>query len=336
MALTPAQQQAIREEEFFRAEVRQSLKAPAPPPTLFDRLAAFLETKAGFWLLTTVLAGLAATGLTQCQRYIDQEEIARREAAERARTDTEMLLKLGPLLTSEKRSQVDMAIVLLDSLALDQALDARVSTQVKALFQSTVQAGLRQGASEPERQQAQAIIAYADKGGLPGPRDASGSAPPEPTAPTAPTTSPTLPAPRTSGTAAPPADPAPAPRTGLARPLTAAQHSLVAQALDSTALPVRMYIQIGSTQDRDTAQAAADALRQAGLVVPGIEQVPARKSPARTTVRYCADKVTPAALDLARQACAASVTPAPEWQAMDSKLCGPVRSNHFELWYARR
>ena len=68
---------------------------------------------------------------------LDREEIARREAAENARRDMETVLKLGPMLTSDKRTQVDVAIVLLDGLASDNALDSRVANQVKALVQST-------------------------------------------------------------------------------------------------------------------------------------------------------------------------------------------------------
>jgi hypothetical protein len=53
-----------------------------------------------------VLAGVGATGLTAIQRYFDREEIVKRETADRARRDTETMLKLGPMLTSEKRSDV--------------------------------------------------------------------------------------------------------------------------------------------------------------------------------------------------------------------------------------
>ena len=107
MPLNDAQRQAIREEEYFRAEIRRDIAA-AIPPTSLTGLAAFFDTKAGFWLLTTVLAGLVATGMTWLQRYMDREEIRKRETAERALRDTETLLKLGPMLTSEKRSQVDI------------------------------------------------------------------------------------------------------------------------------------------------------------------------------------------------------------------------------------
>ena len=63
MPLDEEQQQAIRDEEYFRNEVRKEIAGKKEPPTFLDRVSAFLETKAGFWLLTTVLAGLTATGL---------------------------------------------------------------------------------------------------------------------------------------------------------------------------------------------------------------------------------------------------------------------------------
>ena len=60
MPLTEEQRQAIRDEEFFRNEVRKDLAGKKGPPGFLERCSAFLETKAGFWLLTTVLAGVTA------------------------------------------------------------------------------------------------------------------------------------------------------------------------------------------------------------------------------------------------------------------------------------
>lgn len=134
-------------------------KAPAG---FLERCSAFLETKAGFCLLTTVLAGVDATGFTSLQRYIDREEIAQREAAERARRDMETVLTLGPMLTSDKRTQVDIAIVLLQALASDKAVDIRLANQVQAMFQKVVQntiaSGLKADASDEEKATANAMI----------------------------------------------------------------------------------------------------------------------------------------------------------------------------------
>ncbi|WP_141291119.1 hypothetical protein, partial [Ideonella azotifigens] len=156
MALTDEQRQAIREEEQFRLQLRQELAVSSPrsAPGPLERLAAFFDTKAGFWLLTTVLASVTATGFGTLQRYLDRNEIREREVAEATRRDTETLLKLGPMLTSDKRSQVDMAIVLLDGLTARMAIvlldgltarkgvDDVVAGQVRRLFQATLTAGL--------------------------------------------------------------------------------------------------------------------------------------------------------------------------------------------------
>jgi hypothetical protein len=302
MALTPEQQQDIREEEYFRMEVRKSLAAPKGPPSLMDRLSAFGDSKVGFWLLTTVLAGLVATGFTKLQRYFDQEDIARRELAERSRRDADMLLKLGPLLTSDKRPQVDMAIVLLNSLSAGDGIDKQVSGQIVALFRSTAEAGNRPNATPEERVASQAIYSFFDQAGLSA-MQAWG----------------------TPAAASIAAQPAPA----------AAAPSLVAAALDSATLPIRIYLQVGDRADWPSATRASEGLRQAGMIVPGIELVPAQNTPKQNSVRYCKDKVSPAALDRVRTATASQVTPAPAMTELASKLCNNVRFNHFELWFAR-
>jgi hypothetical protein len=302
MALTPEQQQDIREEEYFRMEVRKSLAAPKGPPSPMDRLSAFGDSKVGFWLLTTVLAGLVATGFTKLQRYFDQEDIARRELAERSRRDADMLLKLGPLLTSDKRPQVDMAIVLLNSLSAGDGIDKQVSGQIVALFRSTAEAGNRPNATPEERVASQAIYSFFDQAGLSA-MQAWG----------------------TPAAASVAAQPAPA----------AAAPSLVAAALDSATLPIRIYLQVGDRADWPAATKASEGLRQAGMIVPGIELVPAQNTPKQNSVRYCKDKVSPAALDRVRTATASQVTPAPAMTELASKLCNNVRFNHFELWFAR-
>ena len=102
MPLTDDERQEIRDEEFFRSEIREEIAGRKAPPTVIERFSTFLETKAGFWLLTTVLAGLTATGFTALQRHLDREEIAQREMTDRARLDMETVLKLGPMLTDRK------------------------------------------------------------------------------------------------------------------------------------------------------------------------------------------------------------------------------------------
>lgn len=296
MPLTEEQCQAIRDEEFFRNEVRKELAGNARPPGFLVRCSMFLETKAGFWLLTTVLAGVTATGFTALQRYIDREEIAQHEAAERARRDMDTVLKLGPMLTSDKRTQVDMAIVLLDGLTSDKALDTRVANQVRALIQNTLEAGNKKDASVEEKAQRDAIIAFADR-------------------------------PRVTAIQRSDSDISAA---------TAVMQSSLSAAIDNPALPVRVYLQIGSEEDQPQATAASESLRKAGLIVPGIELVPAKSAPAQNDLRYCDGKVNANVLDRVKSAVAAAVTPVPRIVVLDPKLCGKVRFNHFEVWYARR
>ncbi len=301
MPLSEAEKQAIREEEYFRAEVRKEIAGAKGPPSVFQKISDFLETKSGFWLLTTVLAGVVATGFTTLQHLVNREEIARQAAAERARRDADMLLKLGPMLTSEKRSQIDVAMVLLDGLASDKAVESRIANQVRALFQNTVTAGAQPNATAEERTQAAAIVAYADR------------------APAAPASAGTG-----TGTAN-----APASAAGYAGTLTSA-------ALVDVVLPARVYIQIGSETDRPAAMKTADAFRKAGIIAPGIELVPAKNSPPQPEIRYCEGKVAADAPERLRTIAATELPSPPRLLILNPTLCSKVRSNHFELWLARK
>jgi len=296
MALTDEQRQAIREEEQFRLQLRQELASSSPraAPGPLERLAAFFDTKAGFWLLTTVLASVTATGFGTLQRYLDRNEIREREVAEATRRDTETLLKLGPMLTSDKRSQVDMAIVLLDGLTARKGVDDVVAGQVRRLFQATLTAGLKSDATDPEKTQAQAIIAFADSA-------------------------------RTAAIQ----------RPGAAASEPATTQASVSAAIDQLTLPVRVYLQIGSDDDRPRATAALEALRQAGLIAPGVERVPPSSAPRSNELRYCGDKIDPGALQRVREAVATAVSPPPAEKVLQPSQCGKVRANHFEVWYAR-
>ena len=295
MPLTDAQRQEIRDEEFFRNEIRQEIAGRKAPPTFIERFSTFLETKAGFWLLTSVLAGLTATGLTTLQRHLDREEIAQREIAESARRDMETVLKLGPMLTSDKRTQVDVAIILLDGLASEKALDSRVANQVKALVQSTLASGLKRDASGEEKAQAEAIIAFADRA-----RVAA------------------IQTPESNSVASVVSTP-----------------SAVSTAIDNSSLPIRIYLQIANGEGRSRAEAAQGALRKAGLFVPGIEEIPAKIAPRANDLRYCDGKVDENALERVKSVVATIIEPMPKMIVLDPKQCRKVRFNHFEVWFAR-
>lgn len=293
MPLTDDQKQAIRDEELYRSEVRRNLAAPSKA-TLVGRLSAFLETKVGFWLATTVLAGAVVTAFTNLQRFVNRAEIERQERIARSLRDTETLLKLAPMLTSEKLAEFKIATVLLNGLTADAAVSEGVANQVKMLFAQTTEAGLKQGATEVERERTEAIAALADQSRIEA----------------------------IQGTGSATATPTPA-------------ASPVASAIDKVALPVRIYIQIAASSDRAVGERARDTLRAAGLLVPGIEIVGPQRAPKRDEVRYCQDKVDPVNLERVRSA-AATLTPPAALNVLAPKLCGNVRMNHFELWFAKR
>ena len=293
MPLTDAEKHAIREEEYFRAEVRKELAAGKGPPSVLERMSGFLETKAGFWLLTTVLAGAFATGMTALQQHLNRDEIIKREAADRARRDTETLIKLGPMLTSDNRSQIDVALVLLTGLASREAVESSIAAQVESLIKSTLAAGAQPNASTAERTQAAAIVAYADRASFAVVQGAAPGATPDKAAATA-----------------------------------------VASVIPDTALPVRVYVHIADEADRGAAKTVSDALRSAGIVAPGTELVP-KSNIRQAEIRYCKGKVAPEAPQRVRDIVAAQLSDA-QLVVLPEKLCGRVRANHFELWFARR
>lgn len=292
MPLTDHEKQFIRDEEFFRAEVRKQM-SDSRPRSLLAQVGVFLDSRAGFWLLTTVLASVFATSFTALQRYWDRNEIANRERAERRLRDTDTLLKLVPMLTSTRPTDSRIAFVLLNGLAADNAVDAVVSRQITDVVNDTINAGVQPGATADERIRSEAILSGIDQARLTQIQAPAG--------------------------------------TTVATPATAPA-ALIAR-LDQAALPVRVYIQTPTNAERTAAEQAASRLREAGVVVPGIERVGAAKSPRQNQVRYCAEKVSPDVLMRVRTV-VAGWQPPPTFVPMDQRLCGNVRVNHFELWFA--
>lgn len=163
MTLDEKQQQLIRDEEYFRQEVRRGLAENNEPASRSGTIAGFFETKVGFWLLTTVLVGLAASGYRWVDSYLRREEIKQAEIADRTRLDTDTMLKLAPMFSSKNEVERGVAIVLLDRLAANNAIDTAAATQVKALFGNALVTGARSDATPQERAQAGSILAYADR-----------------------------------------------------------------------------------------------------------------------------------------------------------------------------
>ena len=299
MPMSEDQRQAIRDEELFRDEVRREISAlggKQAAPGVLARISAFFESKTGFWLLTTVLAGVTATGYTELRNFLNRKDIAQQQAAARSRTDMETLLKLGPMLTSDNHTESDMAIILLTSLVDTGGVNDQIGKSVTRLFEDSMAKGQRPDATPAERNTSNAIAAYMDSARVDAIRR-------------------------------------PDLNTASAAP-TAAAPSPLMQALDQSALPARVYLQIGRETDRPVATEAQHALREAGLIVPGIELVGKQRSPARNDLRYCPDRVDEAVLNRVRSAVASAIQPAPTAITLPASMCTKVRYNHFEVWYA--
>lgn len=107
-----------------------------------------------------------------------------------------------------------------------------------------------------------------------------------------------------------------------------------ARQLNDAALPVRVYLQIGDEADRDAARKLRQALSDANVIAPGIELVDARRTPARSDLRYCDGKLDPDALarvDRALQQLHLSADHKP----LAASTCERVRYNHVEIWLQR-
>lgn len=295
MPLTDEQKDAIREEEIVRAEVQKEIAKGKEPVTWFGKLNVFLESKVGFWLLATVFTGLVTTGYGYVQNYVNKEQVARQKEIDDARRDTDVVIKIAPMLSSADISQVRVGTLLLSGLAEHKAMDPVLETQVSMLFNDTLRAGLSPNATPNEIARTIAMSQVIDN--------------------------------------TPPTNPASAAGTGSAAAAEAA--SPTPTALDNSELPVRLYIQIAFDTQRATASADSARLRQSRLIVPGIELVGPQPSPHETELRYCKDKVSDAALEQVKTAIGGLPVPVTQLHPLNASLCKNVRYNHFELWYGK-
>jgi hypothetical protein len=121
----------------------------------------------------------------------------------------------------------------------------------------------------------------------------------------------------------------------IASPAASAPAAIpAARQLNDAVLPLRVYLQIGDEADRETARRLRKSLSNANVVAPGIELVDARRTPARSDLRYCAGKVAPDALgriQAALQQASLSAEPKP----LSASACERVRFNHVEIWLQR-
>jgi hypothetical protein len=295
MPLTDQQKDATREEEAVRADVQKEIAESKRPVSKIQKLNAFLESKVGFWLLATVLTGIVTTAYGSLQLYLNKDQVARQKEAEDTRRDTDIVIRIAPMLSSTDMSQVRVGSILLSSLAEHKAMNQTLALQVRFLFDDMLRTGQKPDATPDEIQRTDVLSQAFDSASRVS--RANGADSSDPAASTPVVSTPTM--------------------------------------LDNAALPVRLYIQIPSDTQRNTASGDRDRLRAARLIVPGIETVGLQRSPKQTEVRYCKDKVSDPALQQVTDAAAKLATPVTRIISLDPSLCTNVRYNHFELWYAR-
>lgn len=262
MVLTDNELKRIRDEEIYRSEVRRSFETAKPPPSFSQRVSVFLESKVGFWILTTVFAGIAATLIAGFSNWINRKEIEERQRAERARQDFDTVIKVVPMLMSENPGYRQIGLSLLNGLASAKSIQPEIAAQITSTLQSIIVAGTSPNASADARIRAGEIARLVDAA--------------TPTASTQTSSAPT------SGEAVPPVT------------------TTVAPAVTAVALPPRVYVQIRSDAGREEADKAVVALRAAGVLAPGIERV--ASVPRKTELRYCDEKMLDASRERIVQA----------------------------------
>lgn len=296
MALTDQQKEGIRQEEMFRHELRKELAGQKPPPSIWDRLSSFGESKVGFWLLTSVLAGALVWASGEVHAYRNREEIAKKEAIQRTHRDVDVVIKMHPMLTSDKQPVVAAAVKVLQEMARNDAVDGNlVKIMVDSMLVSTVAAGSGLDANDQTRMQAETVLANV--------------------ADTARLTQIQKPALA--------ADPAPAPAPSAASAL-----------LEAKGLPPRLYIQVAGDDDRERAALMRPALHKAGFLVPGVERV--KGTPSFPEIRFCDGKIDAAQPENLRKVVDPFFTEQVKLVVLHPSLCTKVRENHFELWFPRR
>ena len=105
----------------------------------------------------------------------------------------------------------------------------------------------------------------------------------------------------------------------------------LAQTVDATQLPPRIYVQIAREEQRKRAAEVAHQLQASGYIVPGIENVRG-KAPNTSELRFCPKDNSVdqdlAGITKALQAISVSVT------SVRLPNCGNVRPRHYEIWFS--
>jgi hypothetical protein len=277
-------------EAMYRHVLDQERQKEQASRGTLARMAAFFDSKIGFWFLSAVLystvVAAASAAYSYANRQLNADEIAQRAAADRALRDTETMVKLAPMITSEKLPEAQMGALLLTDLAENAAVDRKVAESAKKILDRTVAVGTRPGASDAERAAAEVVAAAVDKPRLDQIQQGDSTV--------------------TTATPAPAAGPLP---------------------VTAQALPTRLYIQIAAQSDRQVAEPIRAAFRNAGILVPDFEVIGPKRAPRADEIRYCKDKVVEDALskvELVARERGIKVNP------MAPQLCRNVRTKHFE------
>ena len=331
MPLSNEDRAHLFEEEAARLAIRRELDPPKPERGFWRAMAAPENVR---WIVASLMIPLATGVWGYFDNLSHKDERQKQAELAEARRDVDQLTALIPSLVSERPAERTIGLTVLGNLANASGAGPGIKAAY-AQVQATLAAGQRSGDPEQRREaamDAESLIQGAASAG-PGPSAAvtstavDGAAPPSASAP-APAAAARPPAPPPSPGAAvtataPPAKSAPGPRAvGGGRPRY-------------------VYIQLYSEADRGKAEALRDALREAGVPVPGIENVVATQGPRmlvtaqlRTAdVRYYRDEDRDGALRVSGELQhAAPEVGAPTVRIIRS-LSGKVRPGLVEVWF---
>lgn len=162
MPISEDDQRRLREEEIFRTEVRRSLEAARSPSGLRARASRFLESKFGFWLLTTVFVALWTTVYTGVSNWINRERIEESRRAESKRQEFDLVVKVVPMLTSDKAADRQIGLSLLEGLASARTIEPVTASQITATLQSIVNVGAAPSATPEEQRLAGEVARLVD------------------------------------------------------------------------------------------------------------------------------------------------------------------------------
>jgi len=105
-------------------------------------------------------------------------------------------------------------------------------------------------------------------------------------------------------------------------------------AVDTSKLPPRVYLQIASKEQRPRADKIAGALRGKGFLVPAYELVDSRHASSTNQLRYYKSTGESGGMDPNKILQTIKSADSANWSVVALRSPGPVRSGHFEIWFA--